>query len=186
MSSTPAACSFFTGNLVVFLPQTSQCHTFPLSHPRSRISKNILEDHTGLVANADLCLWVFSLWAAFDLKTSFFSWMRCWSRDQGLAVGSCWLAPGRTFGPNSLHVLGFCQFKNPFGTLFSLEIATEGRFWFVCFLIDDKGGNTECQRNVPVTPRYGRPPYLVVIRTTPITTSSQIMVQMILYWFCEC
>lgn len=53
----------------------------------------------------------FSLWAAFDLKTSFLSRMRCWSRDQGLAVGSCWLAPGRTFGPNSVHVLGFCLFK---------------------------------------------------------------------------
>lgn len=108
----PLACSLFTGNLVVFLPQTSQCHTFPLSHPRSSISKNILEDHTGLVANADLCLWVFySLWAAFDLKSSFLSRMRSWSRDQGLAVGSCWLALGRTFGPKSVHVLGFCLFE---------------------------------------------------------------------------
>lgn len=53
----------------------------------------------------------FHLWAAFDLKSSFLSWLRCWSRDQVLAVGSCWLAPGRTFGPNSAHVLGSCLFK---------------------------------------------------------------------------
>lgn len=54
-----AACSFFTGSLVVFLPQPSPCHPFPLSHPRSSISRNTLEDHTGLQANADLCLWDF-------------------------------------------------------------------------------------------------------------------------------
>lgn len=53
---------------------------------------------------------LFPLWAAFDLK-SFLSWLRCWSGDQGLAEGSCWLAPGRTFGPNPAHVLSSCLFK---------------------------------------------------------------------------
>lgn len=75
-----------------------------------------------------------------------------------------------------------------------MEIATEGDFWVVYFLVDGDsqlfvcgpflmGGDAERQLNVPVTSGYGCPPYSVVIRTTPVTTSSQIMVQMILYWF---
>lgn len=114
MSSTPTAFSFFYGQ-PGGLPVTDVSVSYVFFVPSQ---KQHQQKYTGRSYWAgsqcrfmSLGLGFFFVWVAFDLKTSFLSWMRCWSRDQGLAAVSCWLAPGRTFGQISVHVLGFCLFK---------------------------------------------------------------------------
>lgn len=130
------------------------------------------------------------LWAAFDLKSSFLSQLRCWSRDQGLAEGSYQLAPGRTFGPNSARVLGSCLLKIHLMLSSPWKLSLRevwGWFIFLWMVIPNFScvwtfSDRRWSRMAAQSPRnsgVGMSPHSGVIRTTPVTNTGQLRGQMI-------
>lgn len=191
--TSTAACSSFTGSLVVFLPQPSPVIHFLCPIPEVASAEMLWKITLGW---KPMQIYVFGfffflpLWAAFDLKSSFLSQLRCWSRDQGLAEGSYQLAPGRTFGPNSARVLGSCLLKIHLMLSSPWKLSLRevwGWFIFLWMVIPNFScvwtfSDRRWSRMAAQSPRnsgVGMSPHSGVIRTTPVTNTGQLRGQMI-------